>query len=77
MIVCDFDAAAGRMGAYGAYAAFPMLRLVSILAGNTAGVVTGEWKGTSKKSRLWMLAGVVILFVAFMVLSLANKMMVA
>ncbi len=73
--IAIYGIAAGRMGEYGAYVAFPMLLLVSILSGNVAGMVTGEWKGTSKKSRTWMLVGIVILVVAFVVLGLANKLM--
>jgi L-rhamnose-H+ transport protein len=70
-----YGIAAGKMGEYGAYAAFPMMLLVSILAGNADGALHGEWKGTSRKPRLWMLAGVVVLFIAFVVMGVANKLM--
>lgn len=72
-----YGIAAHKMGAYGAYAAFPMMLLVSILAGNAAGALTGEWKGTSRRPQTWMLAGVLVLFIAFVVLGLANKLMAA
>ncbi len=70
-----YGIAAGKMGEYGAYAAFPMMLLVSILAGNADGALHGEWKGTSRKPRLWMLVGIIILFAAFIVMGWANKLM--
>lgn len=75
--VVIYGVAAFKMGAYGAYAGFPMLLLCSILFGNLAGAVTGEWKGTSNKPKAIMLLGILILFVAFIVLGLSNKLMVA
>ncbi|MBL7115743.1 MAG: hypothetical protein ISS35_08245 [Kiritimatiellae bacterium] len=73
--IAVYGIAANKMGAYGAYAAFPMMLLVSILTGNAAGALTGEWKGTSQKPRTWMIGGVVILGLAFVVLGLANKLL--
>jgi L-rhamnose-H+ transport protein len=66
---------AGAMGRYGPYVAFPMLLLVSILAGNAAGAITGEWKGTTSKPRRIMLAGVVILCLAFVLLGISNSLL--
>ncbi len=63
---------AGAMGPFGAYAGFPMMILASILAGNLAGALGGEWKGTSARPRIIMTAGVVILFVAFGLLGYSN-----
>lgn len=75
--IAVYGMAANKMGAYGAYAAFPMMLLVSILTGNAAGALTGEWKGTSQRPRTWMIGGVAVLGVAFVVLGLANKLMAA
>ena len=59
---------ANAMGPYGAYAGFPMMILASILAGNLAGAVGGEWKNSGILPRRIMLGGVSVLFVAFMLL---------
>jgi L-rhamnose-H+ transport protein len=66
---------ASSMGAYGAYAGFPMMILSSILAGNLAGAVGGEWNGTKRASRLTMAAGVLIMFLAFGLLGFANRLL--
>lgn len=73
--IAVYGIAANKMGAYGAYATFPMMILVSILAGNAAGALTGEWKGTSNRPKAWMIAGVAVLGIAFIVLGIANKAM--
>ena len=75
--VVIYGVAVFKMGAYGAYVGFPMLLLCSILFGNLAGAVTGEWKGTSSKPKAIMVLGVLVLFVAFAVLGLSNKLMQA
>jgi L-rhamnose-H+ transport protein len=74
--IAVFGIAADTMGGAGgpAYAAFPMMLLVSILTGNAAGALTGEWKGTSKRPRTWMLMGVVVLGLAFAVMGLSAKL---
>lgn len=59
---------ANAMGPYGAYAGFPMMILASILAGNLAGAIGGEWKNSGTKPQRIMLAGVSVLFVAFTLL---------
>ena len=64
---------ADRMGAYGAFVAFPMMLVTAILFGNFAGAVSGEWKGTSRRTRIVMVRGVAVLGGAFAVLGLANK----
>ncbi len=65
--------AADKMGDYGKYAAFPMMLLCAVLFGNLSGALTGEWKGTSSKPKGVMLLGVLILFIAFALLAIANK----
>ena len=66
---------ATKMGAYGAFVAFPMMLVSSILFGNLAGAVTGEWHGASSKTKNTMLVGVVILVIAFALFGLANKLL--
>ena len=64
---------AGKMGTYGPFVAWPMMLLASILCGNLAGALTGEWRGTSRKPRAVMLAGVLVLAAAFVVLGVAQR----
>jgi len=66
---------AGKMGRYGPYVAWPMMLLSSILFGNLAGVLGGEWKNTSSKARWTMVAGVAILVLAFVVCGVARKLL--
>ncbi len=66
--------AGGKMGDFGRYAAFPMMLLCAVLAGNLSGVLTGEWKGTGRTSRTVMLVGVLILLSAFVVLGVSAKL---
>jgi L-rhamnose-H+ transport protein len=64
---------AGKMGTYGPFIAWPMMLLASILCGNLAGALTGEWRGTSPKPRAVMLLGVLVLVAAFVVFGLAQR----
>jgi L-rhamnose-H+ transport protein len=66
---------AGKMGPYGPFVAWPMMLLSSILFGNLAGALGGEWKNTSAKARLTMFAGVAILVFAFLVFGVAQKLL--
>jgi len=66
---------ATKMGTYGPYVGFPMMLLSSILFGNLAGALTGEWRGTSARPRLTMVLGVLILFVAFGVFGWAQMLL--
>ena len=64
-----------RMGDYGAFVGFPMMLVMAILFGNLAGASTGEWQGTSAKTRAVMFAGVGVLFVAFAIFGGASLLL--
>ena len=64
---------ADRMGAYGAFVAFPMMLVTAILFGNLAGAVSGEWQGVSTRTRWMMVGGVAVLVGAFAVFGFANQ----
>jgi L-rhamnose-H+ transport protein len=66
---------AGKMGPYGAYVAFPMMLVMAILFGNLAGLVTGEWRGTSPRTRGTMVVGVLVLCLAFGVFGTASHLL--
>jgi L-rhamnose-H+ transport protein len=62
-----------RLGTYGAFVAYPMFLGAMILTGNVVGVLRGEWRGTSAKTRGIVVVGVAILAVAFVILGKANQ----
>jgi L-rhamnose-H+ transport protein len=66
---------ANEMGSYGAYVGFPMMILASILAGNLAGAINGEWKNSGASARRIMLVGVLVLFIAFTLLGYSTFLM--
>ena len=70
-----YGVGASQMGTYGPYVAFPMMLVSSILFGNLAGAVTGEWHGTSSRTKATMLAGVVVLVIAFAMFGVANRLL--
>ena len=64
-----------RMGTYGAYTAYPMFLGAMILTGNTVGVLRGEWRGVSARTRGVMFGGVLILVLAFIILGRSNQLL--
>ncbi len=68
-----FGIGSNYMGEFGPFVAFPMMLVVAILFGNLAGALTGEWKGTSWRTKIVMVGGVAILVSAFAVFGWANK----
>jgi L-rhamnose-H+ transport protein len=65
---------ATRVGQFGAYIGFPVMLISSILTGNALGILTGEWKEASKKSKQVMLFGVVLLVLALAVIAYSNQL---
>ena len=55
---------ATRIGEFGAYLGFPVMLISSILAGNVAGAITGEWSSASSQAKRIMGAGVAVLAIA-------------
>jgi L-rhamnose-H+ transport protein len=64
---------ADRMGTYGPFVGFPMMLVMAILFGNLAGALTGEWRGTSARTKRAMLLGVMVLVAAFALFGVAQK----
>jgi L-rhamnose-H+ transport protein len=65
---------ATRIGQFGAYLGFPVMLISSILAGNVAGAITGEWSSASSHAKRIMGAGVAVLAIAIFVLSYSNQL---
>ena len=62
------------MRSIGAYVALPMLWLFAVLAGTIAGVVQGEWRGSSAAAKNMMFWGVFLLVIAFALLGYSAKL---
>jgi L-rhamnose-H+ transport protein len=73
--IAVYGIAAYLLGEYGAYVGFPMMLVCSILFGNLAGALYGEWKGTSARARRTMGTGVGILVLALVVLGISNRLL--
>jgi L-rhamnose-H+ transport protein len=61
-----------KMGPYGAYTGYPIFLGSMIVTGNLAGLVRGEWSGTSYQSRVMLAVGIIVLGIAFAILGFAN-----
>jgi hypothetical protein len=48
--------------------------IVSILTGNLLGILSGEWKGTTRESKRLMASGVAVLLVAIGILAFASSL---
>ena len=66
---------ADRMGQYGAFVAFPMMLVMAILFGNLAGALTGEWRGACVRTKYIMVAGIVVLMIAFALFGVSSKLL--
>lgn len=73
--IAVYGIAAFLLGDCGAYVGFPMMLVCSILFGNLAGALTGEWKGASGQAKYMMVLGVGILVVALGVMGLSNQLL--
>lgn len=62
-----------RMGTFGTVLGWPLLMGAIIVTSNVAGLLTGEWKGTSRSSRLYLLLSMLLLLVALGILALGHR----
>lgn len=62
-----------KMGNFGTVLGWPLLMGMIIITSNTAGFLTGEWKGTALPSRVYLLCGMVLILVALAVLGLGHR----
>ena len=62
------------IGELGAYLGFPVLMIVSIIAGNIFGFITGEWKGVTARPKKIMGMGIILLVIAIIVLGLSMNL---
>ncbi|MHC4636521.1 MAG: L-rhamnose/proton symporter RhaT [Planctomycetota bacterium] len=69
-----YGVGAWKLGALGTTVGFSIFQSGSIIIGNGFGFFTGEWKGSDAKSKGWVVAGLVILIVGIIVVSIGNSM---
>jgi L-rhamnose-H+ transport protein len=59
-------------GALGPIFGFPIMLIVSILTGNAAGAVSGEWRGAPSVAKTTMACGVIVMILAILTLGYAS-----
>jgi L-rhamnose-H+ transport protein len=59
-------------GALGPVFGFPIMLIVSILTANTAGALSGEWRGQPSAAKTTMACGVGVMVLAILTLGYAN-----
>ncbi|MGH9351223.1 MAG: L-rhamnose/proton symporter RhaT [Terriglobia bacterium] len=64
---------ATSLGPLGGVVGWPLLMAMSLITANAWGLLTGEWKGASRSSHAYLLAGVAVLICAIAVISLGNR----
>lgn len=65
---------AASMGEVGAVIGWPLFMATMILASTIWGFLTGEWEGSSKQAKQYMLVGLIVLMIASGLVGLANNM---
>lgn len=73
--IAIYGIAAYLLGEYGAYVGFPMMLVISILFGNLAGALSGEWKAASRNAISWMVGGVAVLVCALVAMGWSNNLL--
>ncbi len=74
MALYFFGMALHNLGKLAVPVGYPAFMAIAILVGNIHGFRTGEWKGASKQSIGWIVAGIIILVAGVFVLAKGNAM---
>ncbi len=64
-----------HIGELGVSVGYPIFMSVAILVGNVHGFRSGEWKGASRESILWILTGIALLIVGVCLLAQGRAML--
>ncbi|MHC4407092.1 MAG: L-rhamnose/proton symporter RhaT [Planctomycetota bacterium] len=64
-----------NLGDLGVSVGYPVFMSFAIIVGNVHGFRTGEWKGASRRSIAWIVAGIALLTVGVCVLAAGKSMM--
>jgi hypothetical protein len=71
--ILGYGIGATFIGKYGTSIGFTLFIAAQILASNTLGILTGEWKETSAKTRRILTAAVAVTLVSVIVLNLGGR----
>jgi len=63
-----------KLGDLGVSVGYAVFMSFAIIVGNVHGFRTGEWKGASRRSVAWIVAGIAILVAGVCILGLGNAM---
>jgi len=69
-----YGVGASKLGPIGAAVGYAIFMSFAIMVGNVNGFLTGEWKGASKSSIQWIIAGIIVLMLGVSVLTRGNYM---
>jgi L-rhamnose-H+ transport protein len=69
-----YGVGASKLGDIGAAIGYAIFMSFAIMVGNVNGFLTGEWKGASKTSIKWIIAGIIVLMLGVSVLTRGNYM---
>jgi L-rhamnose-H+ transport protein len=64
-----------NLGNLGVSAGYPVFMSFAIIVGNVHGFRTGEWKGASRQSIAWIVAGIIILIAGVCIIAQGKAMM--
>ena len=70
--IVAYGIGATLVGRYGTSVGFTLYVAATILASNALGIITGEWKGTSSRTRTLLTVGVAAIVVSVVILNLAG-----
>jgi L-rhamnose-H+ transport protein len=65
---------ASRLGPLGVGVGYAVFMSIAIIVGNVNGFLTGEWKGASRQSVQWIVAGIAVLIMGVSILAKGNIM---
>lgn len=71
--VAIYGMSAAYLGALGTSVGWALFQIFMIMTANVSGVVTGEWTSAGKKARALLWAGLALLAVATVIISLGNR----
>jgi L-rhamnose-H+ transport protein len=69
-----YGEASSRLGPLGPAIGWPLFLSTGLLVSNVCGILTGEWRSTTAKTRWWVAGGLATLVIAILVLGKAGAM---
>jgi len=72
--IAAYGMGAAQMGRLGPSLGWPLFMAIIIVTANVWGAITKEWKGASSKAVKWMIASLVVLFVAISIFGYSSTL---